>query len=108
MYIYIAGPYSKGDVVLNVCEAVQVGDALLSLGHTPFIPHMTYTWHMVIPHDIDYWYEYDMEWLKKCDAVYRIKGASVGADLEVQKALELGLPVFYNFSDLFRHFSENK
>lgn len=32
--------------------------------------------------------------LSKCDAVFRIPGASVGADLEVAKALEMGLPVF--------------
>lgn len=108
MYIYVAGPYSKGDVVLNIREAVQVGDALRLWGHVPFIPHMTYAWHMIVPHEVEYWYEYDLQWLEKCDALYRIAGESLGADKEVARAKELGLPIFYNFTDLYEYLSENK
>ena len=35
------------------------------------------------------------EWLKRCDLVYRLKGASKGGDEEVALAKELGIPVIY-------------
>lgn len=101
MKIYVAGPYSKGDVARNVREAIYIGNNLRALGHTPFIPHLTHFWHMLIPHDdISFWYGYDMEWLEMCDAVYRIPGESTGADMEVARAKELGMPVFTSFLEI--------
>jgi hypothetical protein len=38
--------------------------------------------------------------LSRCDAVFRIPGASTGADLEVAKAREMGLPVFTRLEDI--------
>jgi hypothetical protein len=94
MKIYIAGPYTKGDVAVNVRAAILAADYLRAMGHTPFIPHLTHFWHLVSPHEIDYWYRYDLEWLESCDAVLRLPGESVGADREVERARELGLPVY--------------
>jgi hypothetical protein len=98
--IYVAGPYTKGDVVINVREAIYAGNNLRALGHTPFIPHLTHFWHFLIPHEIDYWYAYDMEWLELCDAVLRLPGESKGADEEVRRAQELGKPIDFSFSDV--------
>lgn len=95
MYIYVAGPYTKGDVALNVREAVITGNLLRLMGHTPFIPHLTHYWHMMIPQEYEFWLKYDMEWLEKCDAVFRIPGESHGADKEVERAKELGKPIFF-------------
>lgn len=38
--------------------------------------------------------------LERCDAVLRIPGASRGADLDVQRALELGLPVYLDIEQI--------
>ena len=38
--------------------------------------------------------------LDKCDAVYRIEGASKGADMDVEVAKRRGLPVFYRLEDI--------
>jgi hypothetical protein len=38
--------------------------------------------------------------LERCDAVLRIPGESRGADLDVTRALQLGLPVYRAVSDL--------
>lgn len=100
MKIYVAGPYTRGDVAKNVHDAIMTGNNLRALGHTPFIPHLTHFWHMIQEHGIEYWYAYDLEWLEVCDAVFRIPGESIGADREVERARELGLPVFYSFLDL--------
>lgn len=100
MRIYVAGPYTKGDVAQNVREAIMAGNNLRALGHTPFIPHLTHFWHMLIPREIDYWYSYDMEWLEQCEAVFRLPGESKGADKEVERAKELGMPVFTSYLDV--------
>lgn len=100
MFVYVAGPYTKGDVVVNVREAIMMGNNLRALGFTPFIPHLTHFWHLVQPHDIDYWYRYDMEWLAKCDVLFRLPGESRGADAEEARARELGIPVCRTIPEL--------
>lgn len=100
MFIYVAGPYTKNDVAQNVRQAIITANNLRALGHTPFCPHLTHFWHMLLPHEIDYWYAYDMEWLEKCDALFRIEGESKGADAEEARARELGKPVFYSYAGL--------
>lgn len=95
MRIYIAGPYSKGDVAMNVRDAVYAANYVAhTLGHVAFVPHLTHFWHMLIPGEYEFWLDQDREWLKVCDAVLRLPGESSGADQEVALAGELGLPVY--------------
>lgn len=96
MKIYIAGPYTKGDVAENVRNAVYAGNLVAHRGHMPFIPHLTHFWHMLIPHEIDFWYAQDIEWLRVCDALLRIEGESTGADREEEIAREMGIPIYTN------------
>ena len=98
-YIYIAGPYTKGDVVLNVRKAIETAEFLRGMGHIPFLPHLTHFWHLVYPHGVDYWYKYDLEWLKRCDCLIRLPGESTGADKEVEYAKEFGKPVYFGIDD---------
>ena len=99
-YIYVAGPYTGGDPVLNTRKAIEAGEQLRALGFVPFIPHLTHLWHLISPHDIDYWYEYDNEWIRKCDALLRLPGKSKGADAETKLAWDLAMPVFYTIDVL--------
>ena len=103
MFIYVAGPYTKGDVAVNVKNAIIAGNNLRSLGHTPLIPHLTHFWHLVQEHGIDYGYRYDMEWLEKCDALFRLPGESTGADAEEARARELGMPVYHTYGEVGRN-----
>lgn len=96
MKIYIAGPYTKPNPEWNTRFAIYTGDYVASLGHTVFIPHLTHYWHLVKPHEYEFWMKQDFEWLKMCDALLRIPGESAGADREVQLAKELGMPVYYS------------
>lgn len=98
--IYIAGPYTKGDAAENVRNAVNAADVIADIGGIPFCPHLNHFWHYLHPRDIDYWYQYDMEWLKLCHALYRLPGKSKGADAEVKEAKKRGFPVFEEFQDL--------
>jgi len=93
MRIYIAGPYTKGDVEQNVFNAIKYGEFIRATGHTPFIPHLTHFWHIISEHDYEYWMQLDRDWLEVCDALVRLPGESAGADREVEWAKELGLPI---------------
>lgn len=95
-YVYIAGPYSKGDVVINVRNAVLAADLLLKSGFVPYVPHLSHLWHTISPHPADFWYDYDLEWLRKCDCLVRLDGESAGADAEVAFARKHGIPVYYS------------
>lgn len=99
-YVYIAGPYTKGDVVKNVRRVVLVADRLRDVGFVPFVPHLTFVWHLVSPHEIDFWYQYDLAWLEKCDCLLRLEGESSGADNEVRFAEEHNIPVYYDVDTL--------
>jgi len=102
MKIYIAGPYTKGDVAVNVKEAIHAGDYVARLGHTVFIPHLTHFWHMLIPHEYDFWMAQDEAWLLECDAVLRLKGESKGADQEVKIAEAHDKPIYYSVFEVPR------
>lgn len=105
--VYVAGPYTNGDIIVNIRGAIEEGNILLEYGFIPFIPHLTGFWHMIFPNTYDTWMQYDSEWLKTCDALLRIDGTSPGADLEVKIATELGIPVFYGRTNLVHYFREN-
>jgi len=61
---------------------------------------MSHFWHMLIPHEYQFWTALDMEWVRRCDAVLRLPGDSRGADAEVKLAKECGIPVFYSINEL--------
>lgn len=87
-YVYVAGPYSGGDPVLNVRNAIAVADALLEAGFCPFVPHLCHGWHMVSPKAYEAWMAWDVAWLQKCDVLLRLPGKSPGADWEEHLAVD--------------------
>lgn len=54
-----------------------------------------------------YQYPVAQRLISRCDAVLRIAGASRGADLDVERARELGLAIFHDVAELpRRHFAD--
>ena len=103
--IYISGPLtSSGNVLENLAAAVDAARALIAAGFAPFCPHLSY--HVdpaeEIPHRV--WMEVDLPWVEAADAVLRLAGESVGADLEVERAQAQGIPVFRSVVDLGKQF----
>lgn len=98
--IYVAAPYTYGDVVVNVRAAVLCGTELMELGFTPFVPHLYHLWHTITPRGYEDWMTLCLSWLETCDAVLRLPGDSKGADREVARAGELGIPVFHDIRSL--------
>ena len=100
MIIYIAAPYTNGDTAWNVNIATKYADAIIEKGHTPYIPHLTHFWHLISPKLKEFWLEYDLKFLPKCDCLYRAVGYSKGADAEVRQAKKLGMYIYYNMEDI--------
>jgi hypothetical protein len=99
--VYVAGPYTNPDPPVNVRVAGLAAEPLQQSGCIiAYVPHISMLWHLIAPHDLQHWYEYDLHLLGRCDAVLRLPGASTGADNEVEVAEELGLPVFHEEGDV--------
>lgn len=98
--IYIAGPYTLGDVAVNVRNAIEVADRIIAKGHTPFIPHLSHFQHLLFPRPYEDWIRLDNEWVKCCDILLRLEGESKGADQEVELAKSLGLKIIYNVEEI--------
>jgi len=98
--VYVAGPYTQGDQAKNVRYALVIGNCLLGKGFAPFIPHLTHFWHLCHLHPYQTWMDYDAEWLKVCDALFRCQGMSAGADTEVKLARVQKIPVFQSLAEI--------
>ena len=92
--VYVSGPLSAGDWMVNLRAAVDAAEDLSRRGHVPYVPHLSMFWHLLYSHPHEFWLALDREWLEVCDAVLRLPGDSEGADLEVAWARELGKPVY--------------
>lgn len=98
--VYIASPYSIGDVAVNVRESLLMADKLESLGYMVYAPLLSHFRHMIAPHEYEYWLERDKEWLLKCDCVLRMPGQSMGANTECWFANDNNIPVFLSIEEL--------
>jgi hypothetical protein len=99
--VYVAGPYTHPDPVSNTNAVIVLASELVDEGLvTPFVPHLTMLWHAISPRPLDFWYEYDIAFLGRCDALYRMEGPSTGADREVEFAHARGIPVFTSRDEL--------
>lgn len=106
--IYIAGPItSSGNLSSNVRNGMSVGTEVYAIGGVPFIPHLSelvnlssdkMTW--------DDWIDYDKEWIRSCDALFRLPGKSKGAAREVRLMRKLGRPVFKKWVKLYAFIKE--
>lgn len=110
--VYIASPYSIGDVAVNVKFQLDIADDLMNMGFIPFAPLYSHFQHMAHPRPYSDWLRISLEWVKCCDCLLRLGGESKGADMEVEFANEFDLPVFYSLEKLCDYYleqeSENK
>lgn len=93
MKVYIAGPYTKGDVAYNVKRVIDVADEIANLGHTPFVPHLFHFWHLIHHHPKEFWMRMDLIWLIHCDILFLLDGESEGVERECTVAQSLGIEI---------------
>lgn len=94
--VYIAGPYIS-DPEGNTSRAMEVWHQLKDLGFHPFCPHLYHFMNRHRARSEQEWLEHDLVWMRQCDVLLRIPGASKGADREVSEFRGL---IFYAVQDL--------
>lgn len=110
LVVYVAGPYSKGDVAINVRQAMKVADEIIdyygSLNRVyVVVPHLTHFQHLLNPRPYEFWIDYDRIIIERCDALYLLRGTSEGAFGEARYAELLNIPVFTKMEDLLKWIS---
>lgn len=93
MIVYVAGPYTRGDVAQNVARAIEAAHEVIESGHAPYVPHLSHFLHLHKQRDYETWMRIDLQLLSRCDCMIRLVGESPGADREQQCAKELRIPL---------------
>jgi hypothetical protein len=102
--IYLASPYTLGDIAVNVKTQMDMADKLMTAGFAPFVPLYSHFQHMAHPRPYQDWIKVDNVWVLVCDCLLRLEGKSSGADDEVKLAIENHIPVFYSFEELCSYY----
>ena len=55
--VYIASPYTKGDVAVNVKRQIRMASQLMDNGFAPFWPLLSHFQHMMFPRPYQDWIE---------------------------------------------------
>lgn len=98
--IYIASPYSVGDVAANVSTQIDAAHRIMDMGHAPIAPLLSHYLHIYRQRPYEEWLKSDLEIIRKVDVVLRLPGASKGADQETGLAEELDIPVAHGWDQL--------
>jgi len=98
--VYIASPYTLGDVAANVARSIEMWHTLADKGYAPFSPLLSHYLHLHRQRPYSDWLEHDMVWLRQCDVLLRMPGESSGADKEVIEAHANGIPVVNSLEEL--------
>ena len=92
--VYIAGPYTSPDPVMNTKLAVEAFHRILDAGHAAYCPHLSHFADQQTPRPYEDWMALDFEIIQRCDMVLRLPGDSTGADREVAFAQQHNIPAW--------------
>lgn len=106
--VYIAGPYSNGDIEANVRNAILAAHELADLGFAPFVPHLSHYWDIIKKRPYQFWLDLDNQFLPFCNGLLRLPGKSNGSDKEVDLAKSLAIPVFYEIPAVDEYFRNSR
>ena len=110
-FIYIASPYSKGDIMDNVDIQIDTANMLLDAGHIPYTPLLNHFLARKVSRPNEFWIDTDLEVIRRCkfDGMLRLPGDSIGADKETAVAIALGVPVYHirhSLKQTIEHFNK--
>jgi hypothetical protein len=100
--VYIAGPYSGGDIITilhNIRQGIQKASILMREGYAVFCPFLDFLIALMPGETIskEIYQVNSMEWVECCDVMYVLPGweNSEGTKREIAKAKGLGMPIIY-------------
>lgn len=107
--VYVAGPYSADNVITvleNIRAGIKMAKDVFIAGFAPFCPWLDYHYTLALADGekltVEQYYAYSMAWLRASDAVLILPGweNSNGTKAEMREAVELGIPVFHDITEL--------
>jgi len=106
--VYVAGKYSDTnvvDVLRNIGKGEEVCAQVFKLGYYPFCPWHDKTYVMAYPYfdfKVEQFQKHSMAWLEVSDCVLLVEGweESGGTLREIERANELGIPVYKSIQEL--------
>ncbi len=98
--IYIASPYTKGDMAANVAVQMNAAHRIMDAGHCPVAPLLSHFLHLHRQRNYQDWIDIDLVLIPRMDIVLRLPGESLGAKGEVEKARENNIPVAFGWGEL--------
>ena len=111
--VYVAGSYSA-DNVIQVLENMRLGikasTEVFMAGFSPFSPWLDYHFSLMKPDGamlkVEDFYQYSLAWLEVSDALLVLLNSehSKGTQAEIERAIELGIPVFHSLDEVRTHF----
>lgn len=100
--VYLSGPITKGNRNDNLHQFNEAHRRTIDLGFAPINPGITmllpFAWQEEYPHST--WIDCDLPLVAASHIVLRLPGESVGADMEVDFALNLDMPVVHDLDEL--------
>lgn len=108
--VYIAGNFSSDNVITildNMRNGIRASVEIMLMGFSPFAPWLDYQFQLMLRNNekltVEDYYEYSLAWLEVSDALFVLPNseASTGTQMEIERAKELGLPIFMDKEALF-------
>ena len=108
--VYVAGSYNADNVIKvldNIKRGTKVSVDLLKKGYVPFCPWLDFHFFWFADITFDEIRNYSMGWLEVSDCIYVLKGSenSKGTQSEIERAMELGIPVLYEGLDILEGYN---
>ena len=100
-HVFVVGVWEGLNASVKANRVIDVAEELYTTGIClPVVPDTLLLWHRRHPHTDEFWLEYELQIMKRCDAVLAVGDGIVVESLEVAEAHRLEMPVFYTQEDL--------
>lgn len=100
-HVYLIGAWDEVNQTVKSNRVIDVADELYTSGVClPVVPDLLLMWHRRHPHPDEFWLEYELQIMKRCDAVLVVGDNESLASDELLEAHRIDLPVFYTQEDL--------
>jgi len=109
MRVYVAGPYSADNVISildNIRRGIRTSTEVFLAGYSPFCPWLDFLYTLLLQGNeqltVEDYYRYSLDWLDVAEAVLVLPGweKSKGTLVEIARAKELGIPIYYSLQEL--------
>jgi hypothetical protein len=115
--VYVAGAYSGPDVITilgNMRRGMRKGVEVLLAGYAPFVPWLDFHFQLMLRDgeqlDVGDYYRYGLAWLDASEAVLVLGNSenSIGTQMEIARAVKLGIPIFHSIAEMDGHFGKQR